>query len=212
MVKKSSKQDSIKDRVLDAALTLAAEFDWQDVGYDEILEKAGVSKDEAIEYYDCKTDILVAYGRRIDHQMMAAISHLDSEMSVRERLFEIIMERFDLVNNDRDAVLSILRSMKFDPKQALISMPHLGKSMALILDAAGENTSGIQGMVKVAGMKGVYLYALKSWKEDESEDLSKTMAALDKALNMAEELANTCENKDFLGGLMSFGSRFKKQD
>ena len=41
---------------------------------------------------------------------------------------------------------------------------------------------------------GVWLYALRAWKDDDSADLATTMAALDKALDQAARVS------DWLGG------------
>ncbi len=41
------------------------------------------------------------------------------------------------------------------------------------------------------GLTGIYLKVLKVWCDDESRDLSKTMAALDKALERGESVADT---------------------
>ncbi len=117
------------------------------------------------------------------------------------------MERFDIINNNRDAVLSILKSFKSDPKQMIISLPHLGKSMMHVLTMSGVNTSGLCGMTQVTGLIGVYLYALKTWKDDESADLSKTMAAVDKALDIAEQAANSTIG----GNLRSFATNLKNR-
>ena len=106
-------------------------------------------------------------------------------------LFEILMERFDVLNADRPAVLSILKTVMRDPKQAVIGLPHLGRSMAWMLEAAGIETTGVRGAVRVAGLTGVYLYTVKSWMGDDSADLSKTMAALDRALSRAQQCAST---------------------
>ena len=37
----------------------------------------------------------------------------------------------------------------------------------------------------------MYLYALRAWSKDESADMAKTMAALDRGLNRIEQAANT---------------------
>lgn len=70
-------------------------------------------------------------------------------------------------------------------------MPHLCRSMTWMMEAAGIETLGLRGALKVAGLTGVYLKVLKTWTEDDSPDLAKTMAALDKDLGRAESFANT---------------------
>ena len=67
----------------------------------------------------------------------------------------------------------------------------LCRSMSWMLEAAGMDTGGARGAMRVAGLSGVYLKTLKVWKKDDSPDLSKTMAALDKDLNRLEQFANS---------------------
>jgi hypothetical protein len=98
------------------------------------------------------------------------------------------MERFDLLNDDREALVSILSSFKLDPKQAVISLPHLCKSMNWVLESVGVDTNGLQGFVKIIGLTGVYIKVLNDWIKDDSEDMSKTMASLDKALDQGQAL------------------------
>jgi len=106
-------------------------------------------------------------------------------------LFDILMERFDVLNDHRDGIVAILESFKMDPKQAVISLPHLCRSMTWMMEAAGMNTNGFVGAAKVAGLSVVYLNVVRVWKNDSTEDMSKTMAALDKSLGRAEQCANT---------------------
>jgi AcrR family transcriptional regulator len=180
-----------KERALDAALSLAARMGWDMVTLSDIAAESGMTLAELSDHFEDKTDILVAYGRAIDKKVLAICSDMDPASPERDRLFEILMERFDVLSNDREAVVSILKSFTLDPKQAVISLPHLGRSMAWMLEAAGIDTSGVKGAIRVAGLAAVYLNVLRQWVKDESEDLSRTMAALDKNLSRAEQCATT---------------------
>lgn len=181
----------LKDRAVDAALDLAARMGWDMITLTDIADKAHVSLAELSDHFDDKSDVLVAYGRRIDRKVLEAVGTASPDETPRDRLFEILMERFDLLDDDKEALVSILASFKLDPKQAVISLPHLGRSMAWMLEAAGVEISGIKGAIRVAGLVGVYLNAVRIWVSDDSEDMSKTMAALDKSLNRVEQIANT---------------------
>lgn len=186
-----NKHTSIKDKMVAAMLALAAERTWDFVTFEDIADKAGVDLKDAREYFDDRSDILAAYGRILDRRMVEQCEFGETEISCREKIFDLIMERFDIVNEDRAAILSVLQGFRGDPKEAVISFPHLGRSMSRTLDAAGIETRGIFGAVKVAGLTGIYLYALKTWKEDNSPDMAKTMATLDKALDKAEMVWNS---------------------
>ena len=214
MLKKGSKKagvKSVKDSVVDAALSLAAEQAWQDVSFDDIIESAKVDLADAREYFDDKEDILSAYGRRVDRKVFDNIS-LSDELSEREKLFDLLMERFDVLNEDRAAIISILESFKSDPKQMVVSLPHLARSMTRTLERSDIETDGLFGAARVTGLIGIYLYAVRTWKEDDSADMAKTMAALDKALNYGEQAANSCQDGNLLSGLSGLCSRFSNKD
>lgn len=177
---------AVKEQIIKSALSLAASGGWAHITLREIADDAGLTLAEFYDYFEDKTDILVAYGRRLDRIVMLNFPNFHPETPHRERLFDILMERFDLANQDRAAILSILNSMTLDPKQLVISMPHLGLSMARMLELAGIDTNGLRGAIRVTGLIGIYAWVLKTWMKDESTDLSKTMASLDKALARAD--------------------------
>lgn len=183
MVKKSP-----KDKIIDGALSVACSLGWQFVTMQDIATEAGVSLADIHEYFDDKNDILSGYGRRIDQKMLNAVSSQEISSPIKDRLFEILMERFDLLNEDREALVSILSSYKQDPKQVVMSFPNVCKSMNWVLEAVGEDTSGLYGALKVTGLTGAYIKVLNDWLDDDSEDMSKTMASLDKALAQCEKL------------------------
>lgn len=172
----------IKEQIIKSALSLAATQGWAHIGARDIAAEAGISLAEFYDFFEDKTDILIAYGRGLDRKIMLNFPSFHPETAYRERLFDILMERFDLANQDRAALLSILNSMSLDPKQLVISMPHLGLSMARMLDLAGIDTNGLRGALRVTALIALYAWVLKTWMKDESADLSKTMACLDKVL------------------------------
>ncbi|PCI56981.1 MAG: TetR family transcriptional regulator [Alphaproteobacteria bacterium] len=187
----SAKKIDIKQKILVSALHLAVAQGWEYTTLRDIAEHAGVSASDLYDAIDDKNDILVILGRKIDKEIMGDIDLSDDgATNSRDRLFDIMMDRYEALNEYREGVVSILESFKHDPKQAVISMPHLCKSMGWMLEVSGIETAGIKGALKVVGLTGVYIKVLKVWAEDESADLSKTMSALDKALERAEKAAN----------------------
>lgn len=186
-----SPEKSIRDRIIDGALSLAAVQGWESCTVRDIAGEAGVSLEEFYEHFDDRAEVVAAFGRRLDRAVLARFENLDYEVSPRDRLFEILMERLDLTMVWRNGVVSILRSCKTDPKQAVIALPHLGLSMSRMLEAAGLDTTGLRGAIRVAGLCAVYLWVLRAWMEDDSKDLSKTMAVLDRGLSRLESAANS---------------------
>jgi AcrR family transcriptional regulator len=194
--KSQKKTPDLREKAVKSALTLAARDGWDNVSLNDIARHAKISLSDLHDHFEDRTDILVAYGRITDRKVLESVGEVDESSSHRDRLFEILMERFDVLNDDRDALLSILDSFKFDPKQLVIGLPHLGRSMSWMLEAAGIETTGIRGAANLLAITTVYVATVKTWMEDESEDMSKTMAALDKNLSRAEQLAGMVGIKD----------------
>lgn len=178
----------LKERAIRAALDLSAGQGWENTTLENVAAACKCTLSDLHRIFVDRTDILVAYGQHLDDRLKKDIS-VDMAGTERDRLFDVLMERFDILNEDRAGVVSILKSFCIDPKQGVVSIPHLGRSMIEMLDVAGVNTDGPRGAAVAFGLMCVYLFALKAWIDDESEDLSKTMAALDRALGHAENLA-----------------------
>lgn len=178
-----------KAAILQAALDLAESQGWAHTMLADVAREAGFSMADLYEHIDDKSDILVLIGKMIDKKTLGECSEVDPSISPRDALFDVMMARFDVLNDHRDALVSILDSFKYDPKQMVISCPHLGKSMVWMLEAAGIETDGLRGAAKVAGLTALYLKTVRVWKDDQSADLAKVMAALDKDLGRIESWA-----------------------
>lgn len=183
--KKSRRQAPSRETVVHAALGLAAEQPWQDITLVDIARHAGIKLHELRGFFDDKADILGAFGGLVDRRVMARWS-ADPDSSPRDRLFDLLMERFECLEDHRAGLTSVLKSFRLDPKQALIALPHLCRSMSWMLEAAAIGTSGLQGALRVAGLTALYVHVLKTWMEDDGADLAKTMAALDRDLGHVE--------------------------
>lgn len=181
MPAKKKPTDSI-DIIIKASLFCATQMPWSHVTLADIAEESGLTLAELYSFARDKTDILVAYGRQLDQKVLKNIGTMSKDLPEKDRLFDVLMERFELLNDDRMALLSILNSLKEEPHDALISLPHIKHSMHWMLQAANVKTTGMRGIGKLCAITFVYLYTLRCWKKDTSADLSKTMATLDKAL------------------------------
>ncbi len=101
------------------------------------------------------------------------------------------MRRLDAMQPHRAGILRFLRDMRRDPSLAALLGPQLSLSMRWMLDAAEIEGNGGQRRIIALGLVGVWLATVRAWAEDESEDLGTTMAALDRALDRAEQIART---------------------
>jgi hypothetical protein len=81
--------------------------------------------------------------------------------------------------------------MYTDPMLFGAMAPVFQRSMERMLDAADLDSSGPKGRLRAAGLSLVWIRAVNVWSKDHSEELGPTMAALDRALERAEQAARS---------------------
>jgi AcrR family transcriptional regulator len=177
-------------KVIDCALDLAAERGWRRASLADIAAAAKLSLAELYLLYPSKNAILASFVGRIDRAMLAGGA--GEGESPRERLFDLLMRRFEALKPHRAAVEAILSGAGADPIAALCGAKRLLRSMAWTLEAAGIPASGILGRARAKGLAALYLATLRVWLGDETPDLSRTMAALDKGLRRLQQVAEIC--------------------
>jgi len=175
--------DTEFDRALVAsAFTVAAERGWKAVSVAVAARAADLPLDRARSRFPGRDAILMRFGRIADQ---AALAHAASEGDNRDRLFDLVMRRIDVLQAHRAGVLALREYLPLRPGLTMMLGLATAGSMAWLLEAAGVPAGGLRGGLRVQGMVAVWLYTLRAWQSDESEDLSATMAALDKSLDRA---------------------------
>lgn len=177
------------DKILDAALHLAAGQPWQAVTLPAIARQAGIDLIELYRTYPSRCSIVAALIKQTDQAVLAE-GPADSDDDIKDRLFDLLMRRLDALDANKPAFHSIIKSYRQDPLAALPTLPGLWQAMVWTLETAGLPTTGIKGRLYVKGLLAVYIKTISVWLTDQTDDMAKTMAALDKALDQAGHLAN----------------------
>jgi len=178
------------DAALDAFLGLIAEKGFAAVALRDVAEAAGLGVAELYRVYPDKVALVTAFMVRIDAEVLAGTpARLDPEETARDRLFDTMMRRYDALRPHRAALAAIRRAGTRDPVLALAMGPALRRSMAAMLEAAAVPSDGLSGALRQNGLLAIHYAVSRAFDRDETADLSKTMAALDSRLKMAERWA-----------------------
>ncbi len=184
-------KEEIRDRIIDTALQMIAEKGWAATTTEAVIEAAGVSEKEFYAEFDGLLSVVVAASRRVNAAMMDAKAEFDPDDSPRDKLFALIMARFDAAEPWRKAIGELNRAAPRDPVLAAAAGQMLTQTAALALEAAGIDTRGPLGFARTnAFMVGVLWPAARAWIRDDTPDRAKTMAELDRCLARAEKLAS----------------------
>jgi len=169
-----------------AAFSLGAEAGWRKVSPAAAARHAGLNLPRARSRFACTASILKKFGQLAD---AAALTGALEDGPVRDRLFDILLRRFDFLQTYRPGVLALLRVLPACPPLALCLAELNIVSMGWLLEGAGVSSTGLRGALAKRGLLLVWAYGAKAWAQDETEDLTATMAAVDKALTRADSLA-----------------------
>lgn len=175
------------DAVLNAALTLAAGRPWDYVTLGDVAREAGLSLSDLRGQIEDKFALVEALHARLDGKMLQATNF---EGALKDRLFDLFMARFDGLQENRAAYVSIFEALKSQPKGLAKSGLSLLSSMRWVAESAGIATTGFRGETNTAVLTLAYANALRVWIKDDAPDMSATMAALDKGLERASGYLN----------------------
>jgi AcrR family transcriptional regulator len=178
------------DAVVAALWRVIATHGWPGLTMGRLAAESGVPLAKLRERFPSRLDPLILHGRRVDHAVLSGTAPGQGG-AARDRLFDVLMRRLDAMQPNRAGILRFLRDMRRDPSLAALLGPQLSLSMRWMLDAAEIGGGACRRRAVALGLVGVWLATVRAWAEDESEDLGPTMAALDRALDRAEQVART---------------------
>ncbi|WP_404383518.1 hypothetical protein [Caenispirillum salinarum] len=176
------------DAIGAAVFAVATAKGWSKVTPAEVAFHAGLDPRDVARSHPGHEALVDEAFRMIDRHALEGRTEPDPSEPVRERLFDVLMARFEALKPHREAVDRYVRGLPLHPMTGMISALRLGRSMALSLEAAGISASGVRGYVRIKGLAYTYLWVLRVFLSDDTEDLARTMAALDKALKNVDDI------------------------
>jgi len=185
---------SDRDKIVAAFLGLLAEKRIEQIGLADIAEAAGVSLAQLRGEFGSPLAILAAHLKAIDRAVLAEDLSDMAEEPPRERLFDVLMRRLEVLAPHRDAVHSLMRSARRNPPLALALNGLAVRSQQWMLTAAGVGASGPRGMMRAQGLAVLFGSVLRTWVRDDDPGLARTMAALDRALGRGQRFAGMLDD------------------
>jgi len=152
------------------------------------LAKENKSDLESIKiFFKNKSQFLVSFSEMIDNKVLANIDKDEfNKNSIKDNLFELIMLRFENLNHYKTGLKILLSDLKKSPVELKKIMKKVLDSMDLFLEIANVKNNYLMDFIKVNIIFIIYSYVFNVWLDDQSSEMSKTMAELDKWLSKAE--------------------------
>ena len=174
--------------LIDTTLSLAGELGWPSVTLQLIGKTANVPLSEVSAIFSSKWDILEAFRERTDLLLTAGKSANLSGQSAKDRLFDILMARIEIIEPWKAGIGSIARHAVAQPITGIRLFISLNKSMECMIEHVNAKIQGPGKLIQSRGLTLIYLLVLRRWIGDHSSDLGPTMAELNERLISADQL------------------------
>ena len=174
--------------ILDKIFSNIARDGWTKFSLLQFSKTQKISIQDLKTFFRNKDHILERFSKMIDHKVESNIDVEEMKStSNKDNLFELIMLRLEAMQTYKVALRNILSSAKEQP----IILKKLSKNIINSLDFYLELSSYYDNtpvdFLKKNAIFFIYSLTFRVWLNDESDDLSKTMAELDKFLSMADK-------------------------
>jgi AcrR family transcriptional regulator len=183
-------------RIVDGLMQLAAERGFEEISIRDICAAANVTLADFRDAFPSKGAVLGGFTRRVDRKVLADTTEAIAADSARDRLFDVLMRRFDAMAPYRDGLRGVYEWLRREPMAMLAMNQGVVNSLRFMLEAAGVDSDGMVGTVKLQGLALAYARVFAVWLEDAEPGFAKTMAALDRELTRGERWVSGVEQID----------------
>ncbi|ACB26904.1 MULTISPECIES: hypothetical protein [Methylobacterium] len=183
-----------REAAVEALMRLAAEQPWNDIEVSDIAREAGLTLAELRDLFPSKGAVLGGLTRIIDRKVLEGdLTGLEEEPS-RERLFDVLMRRLDAMEPYKPALRRIAYALRGEPLSMLALNGVMLNSHRYMLAAAGIDTEGSLGQLKLQGVVIAFARVTQVWLDDDDPALARTMARLDKEIRNGERIMERAED------------------
>ena len=171
-----------REKIIAALLALLAEQPIEKIGFGAIAARAGLTLADCRAEFRSVLAVLAAHMKEIDRQVLSGGDADAAEEGPRERLFDVLMRRLEALGPHKAAIRSLTRSAACSPGLAFALNGLIVRSLQWMLTAADISAAGPKGLMRAQGLAVLYASVVRTWLNDDDPGLSRTMAALDRAL------------------------------
>ena len=185
------KNSNKKINYIKLGFKLIEEKGWNDFSLEKLAKEESIKIEDLNFFFKDETKLIESFSEMIDEQVIKEVDLNEfNENSVKDNIFELIMIRFEKLSPYKKSLDILLKQLRSKPKILKKLAKKIFNSLDLFLEISNAKSNYVFDFLKLNIMFIIYGYTFKIWLEDDSEDMGKTMAEVDKWLSEAEGYAN----------------------
>ena len=118
-------------KLAETTLLVLNKKSWNSIKLDEIYKKSKINKKYIQKGITSKFDLLKNINRYFDLQLTST-SEIVDQSSHKDMIFEVMMMRFDILQNYRKSIIRVFDALKRKPQELLLLIPSFIESMIVI--------------------------------------------------------------------------------
>jgi hypothetical protein len=195
-------QEGPREKAALAALELAADRRWSDITLSDVATASGLSLSDLYPMTGAET-LIPEIERHFDRAMSA--EGVEAGELDREKLFDVIMLRFEAMEARRAGTVAMLSHIEASPVRRASALYRRRDTARWALVSAGLEASDdpllgpLIGQAAEVSLAWTIWQAEKAWMEDTDKDFARTMAKLDKGLREWESRLDRLKNPFGIG-------------
>lgn len=180
--------DPDRERIVDAALALAATRPWEAVRLHAVAAALGLTLDDLRRHFREKEDLVDAWFDRADAAMLRDAATAEFlALPGRARLHRGVMTWLGALAPHRRATRQMLLG-KLEPGHLHVQIPALlrvSRTVQWLREAAGRDAVYLHRAVEETALTTIFLLAVLRWLNDDTPDFMATRRLLDRLLDAA---------------------------
>jgi AcrR family transcriptional regulator len=183
-----------KAAIIEALLELAGERVWEDISISDVAHRAGISLSSFRDHFPSKGAVLDAFSRQIDKIVLEGTREDLIGEAAKDRLYDVLKRRLEALAPYRLGLEGVSEWLRRDPLAAAALYRSAVNSMRFMLEAAGMDSEGPVGAVKLQGLVFAWNRVLETWFEDHEPDMHETLNVLDHELERGSRFVARAED------------------
>ncbi|QQR69342.1 MAG: hypothetical protein IPI58_01255 [Alphaproteobacteria bacterium] len=174
------------------AMKLAVEVGWREVSAERLAEASGIDAASIRALYPDRGSLLVGLARLVDAQVLSQDILFGAQDLLKDRLLEILISRFEALRPYRPGLREVAECWRKNPVESADEMAASGRQMCRSLmwmacaARAGANPCHMKRVALI--LSGIWVLAFRVWMQDDTHDLSRTLASLDRLLTRSDSM------------------------
>jgi AcrR family transcriptional regulator len=186
---------SPQEKLVAAALSMIEKDGWQGLSLAQLARDSSVPRETVFQLCPDKHALLKLIGTSINAAAIKRMAEPGDNEPPRDRAFDAILIVFEAMAPYKPALAVIQQETRIDPVTWFDAAPIFVRSAEWIADNAKLPTNGLQGLATTRAIAALLVETFGVWLAD-GEDLSKTMAHVDRRLRSAESWLAAFKRKD----------------